>query len=149
MKRLILCLVIIILIIPAFGNLRYSYDFLVADETVDDNSTSVHGTGHVSRSIDISTQASIGLITVKYDPATPAAVSIDFEFIVSYDSGTTYTSSFYIRVRSNTNATADANGDIIVSSAVNLYGVSHIRLLNIVVNDGAGNCAEINATMSF
>jgi len=149
MKKLLIGLAVIVLILPCFGNLRYSYDFLAADETVDDNVTSVHGTGHTSRSIDISTQASIGLISVKYDPVTPAAVSIDFEFIVSYDNGTTYTSSFYIRVRSNTNATADANGDIIVSNAVNLYGVSHIRLLNMVVNNGAGNCAEINATMSF
>ena len=149
MKKLILCLAVIILIIPAFGNLRYSYNFLAADETVDDNVTSVHGTGHTSRSIDISTQASIGLITVKYNPVTPAAVSIDFEFIVSYDNGTTYTSSFYIRVRSNTDATADTDGEIIVANAVNLYGVSHIRLLNIVVNNGAGNCEAINATMSF
>ena len=149
MKKFLIGLAIILLIAPMFGSLRYSYAFLAADETVADGVTSVHGTGHTSRSIDIKTQASIGLISIDYDPVTPAAVSIDFEFIVSYDNATTYTSSFYIRIRSNTNATADANGNIIVSNAVNLYGVSHIRLLNIVVNDGAGNCAEINATISF
>jgi|26BtaG_2_1085354.scaffolds.fasta_scaffold10990_3 hypothetical protein len=45
MKKLLIALAVILLILPAFGNLRYSYDFLAADETVDDNTTSVHGTG--------------------------------------------------------------------------------------------------------
>lgn len=140
---------ICILLLPIHANQHYRMSFLAAAETVNDNTTSVHGTGHTSVEVDISRQLAYGAITIVFDSAVPAAVDIEFEFSVSTDLGATWTTegNYSIAIPTNTLGTAD---DVVTwTEPFDFSGISKIRLQRIIVGNGAGNCTAINAYISF
>jgi hypothetical protein len=151
MKKYIMTAIVLIciLLLPAYANQHYRMDFLAAAETVNNNTTSIHGTGHTSLEIDISNHLAYGAITIIFDSAVPAAVDIEFEFSVSTDRGTSWTTegSYSIAIPTNTLGTAD---DIVTwTEPFDFSGISTIRLQRILVGNGAGNCTAIEAFISF
>jgi len=140
---------ILLLMIAGMANQHYRMPFLAAAETVDDNTTSVHGTGHTSLEIDVSGQLAYGAITIIFDSATPAAVDIEFEFAVSTDQGTTWTTegNYSIAIPTNTLGTA---ADVVTwTEPFDFSGIGKVRLQRILVGSGAGNCTAIEAFVSF
>lgn len=140
---------LLLLMITGLSNQGFRMPFLAAAETVNDSTTSVHGTGHTSLEIDISGQLSYGAITIRFDSATPAAVDIEFEFAVSTDQGTTWTTegNYSIAIPTNTLGTA---ADLVTwTEPFDFSGIGKIRLQRILVGIGAGNCTAIEAFVSF
>lgn len=127
---------------------RNSQDFLATAEDVNDNTTAVNGTDFTSREINISDWWSQGSITVWFTPAVPAAVAVDFEFQVSSDGGTSWSSAYYVKISEDSNQTQDGSGVVRTTTEVNFFGISHIRLYRIVVGNGAGNCTVMNARIA-
>jgi len=138
-----------ILLLPIHANQHYRMNFLAAAETVNDNATSVHGTGHTSLEIDISGQLAYGAITIIFDSAVPAAVDIEFEFSVSTDQGTTWTTEGNYSIAIPTNTHGDADDVVVWTEPFDFSGISKIRLERILVGNGAGNCTAIEAFISF
>ncbi|HZX10720.1 MAG TPA: hypothetical protein VFG01_07205 [Acidobacteriota bacterium] len=125
-------------------------DFLETDISVNNDSNKVEGTDFDSEKIPVG-EINKGLISLKFNPAAAAAESIDFEFAISYDNGTTWTSGLggdaFKQVQINTDVNAISNV-VYHSEAIDLYGVTHIKLNRVLVSVGAGNCTEINANLA-
>jgi len=149
MKRLAVCLLAILLVfsIPLYSR-KKAYKFIkAADISVNDNTTATDGTEFTSEKIPI--KADDGALTVKFKPATPAAVAIKFQYLGSPDGGNTWTSKYVYEVSVDTNETQDGDSVVITLTQINCKGITHIKLHKVIVGNGAGNCTEINAYLSF
>lgn len=153
-KKISISLCVFILILPFFisplkGELKGWQSFLAAVVSVNDNTTATSGGGTFTstpiRLIGLGNQAAL---TIYFTPAVGAAVNIDLEFAVSTDDGTTYSTAenYQISIPTNTQA---VGGVVVYSMPVDLAGCSHIMLLHIKVGNGAGNCTNINARLSW
>ena len=152
MKRLSLIIFLaIILAMPGPGSFRSKTDFLTAGVAVNATVTKVNGTDFTSIPIDLTWPPgapSVGSIVVTFTRAAGSASLVYFEFQASYDGGTTWTTSYWTRIEVPTNETAVANV-VRAREPVELHGISHIRLFQIVNNDGANNLTACNATFSY
>jgi len=139
-------------ILPLFGSQRYANNFLATAVDVNDNVTVVDGVGITSRKISISSENDRGAVTVWFTPAAGAAVSIDFELAVSTDQGSTWTTGIgadaYIRIQVNTNVNA-ISSIVRITTQVQFFGITHVKLYRIKVNSGAGNCTAINVRLAM
>lgn len=152
MKKTILSILLIFLIMPLFGSQRYANNFLATAISVNDNSTATDGAEFTSRKISIASENDRGAITVWFTPAAGAAVTIDFEFAVSTDQGSTWSTGTaadaYIRIQVNTNVTA-ISSIVRQTFQVQWFGITHVKLYRVVVGNGAGNCTAINARLAM
>ena len=90
-----------------------------------------------------------GLITIIFTRSgSGTSAEVDFEFQVSYDGGSTWTTSAYTTVSVATNARA-VDSVVRHSQPVHLYGVSHIRLAFIVNADATNNLTLCQAVLSL
>ena len=151
-KKILLSLFLILFILPLMGSQGYVRNFLSTAVDVNDNITVVDGVGITSGKISIGGRNDRGAITVWFTPAAAASVSIDFEFNVSTDQGSTWSTGIagdaYVRIEVNTDVNA-ISSIVRVTTQVQFYGVTHVKLYRIKVNSGAGNCTAINARLSM
>ena len=150
MRKFILA-IILLLTIPLMGAYRKSADFLASAVAVNATITKVNGTDFTSVEVNLSYPPdlpTIGALTVTFTRAAGSASTVDFEFQVSYDGGTSWTTAYYVRIQVATNETAVSNV-VKVTKPVYLYGISHMRLYRIVNNDGANNLTACNAKISL
>ncbi len=147
-KMISLIVLIAFLAMPEQLSYTGAQNFLVTADAVNDNTTAVHGVGFTSTNINISQKSSLCVITVWFTPAAGAAVNIEFRFAVSNDAGSTYSTegSYYIAIPTNTRAVGSV---VRWSEPFDMSGISHMRLEQIVVGNGAGNCTVINARISY
>lgn len=123
-------------------------NFLATAISVNDNDVAVNGTDFDSLELvpDIGNFKELGAVSVWFTPATPAAVTIDFEYQASLDGGSTFSSMYFFRIQVDTNETQDT-GVVRKVILLNLFGVTHLRLYRVKVNSGAGNCTLINTSI--
>ena len=147
-KLLTSLLLMAFVVMPLQLSYTGSEKFLAADQTVADNTTEVHGTDFTSLERLMAQRASNCAITIWFTPAAGAAVNIEFHFAVSNDAGATYSTdgSYYIAIPTNSRA---IGGVVRWTEPFDMSGISHIRLEQIVVGNGAGNCTVINARISY
>ncbi len=147
-KMISLIVLMVFLAMPVQLSYTGAQNFLVTADSVNDNTTAVHGTGFTSTEINISQRTSLCAITVWFTPAAGAAVNIEFHFAVSNDAGTTYSTdgAYYIAIPTNSTA---VGGVVVWTEPFDMSGISHIRLQQIIVGNGAGNCTLINARISY
>ena len=147
-KLLSLIALMICVAMPLQMSYTGSENFLAAVQAVNDNTTEVHGTDFTSLMRIMAQRASNCAITIWFTPAAGAAVNIEFHFAVSNDAGVTYATdgAYYIAIPTNSRA---IGGVVRWTEPFDMSGVSHIRLEQIVVGNGAGNCTAINARISY
>ena len=135
------------------GDWISSADFLSTAEDVNASATAVNGTAFDTKEVNIKYPSyvnPVGAITVTFTTdGSGTSDEIDFEFQVSYDDATTWSTAYYVKISVATNKTADASDVVRVTKAVNFYGISHVRLYRIVNNDSANNLTDCNATISL
>jgi len=143
---------IAILFLPLSSSWQNNRPFLAAGVSCGVSTTLVNGTGFTSNELAITLAGydviNNGLLNITFTAAAGSALTVDFEFQVSYDGGTTWTTAYYVRIQTPTNETAVTNV-VRVSKPIYLYGISHIRLYRIVNNDDANNLTVCNASMSL
>ena len=125
-------------------------NFLVSATSVNAGATAVNGTNFTSRNVRVSRlgYGSVAAITVTFTRSAGSSSTVDFEFQVSFDNGTTWSTAYYVRIQVATNETAASNV-VRKTTEINFYGISHVRLYRIVNNDGANNLTACNATLSI
>ena len=136
---------------PASSQSYISNDtFLATAVNVAKDTTVTNGTNFSSGAVRVSHPGygAICAITVTFTRAAGSTSTLDFEFQCSYDSGTTYSTSYYVRLRPATNETAVSNV-VRYTSLVYIYGISHLKLYRIVNNDATNAVTACNATVSF
>ena len=90
-----------------------------------------------------------GLITIIFTrDGAGTADEVDFEFQVSYDGGTTWTTAPYVTVSVATNARASSS-IVRHSQAIHLYGASHIRASFVVNASATTNLTLCQAVFSW
>lgn len=150
-KKILLSIFLILFILPLMGSQGYVKNFLATATAVNDNVTAVDGTDFTSRKVSIGGANDKGAITVWFTPAAGAAVTIDLEFNVSTDQGATWSTGIgadaYLRIQVNTDVNA-ISSIVRVTTQVQFFGATHVKLYRIKVNSGAGNCTAINARLS-
>lgn len=150
-KRIILTVfMIFVLMSLASPEWRVGFTFLRTAEDVNASATAVNQTDFVSGNEPISFPgySSVVAITITFTRVAGSASNIDFEFQVSNDDGTSFSTAAYVTISAPTNSDADSNV-VRHTELVNIHGLSHIRLYQIVNNDGANNVTACNATLSF
>jgi hypothetical protein len=149
MKRIAgIAILVLALAIFCQGNYRFSQNFLTTAVACGKGATLVNGTGFTSASVDIMNQSAQGVVTVTFTRAAGTASTMDFEFQVSYDGGTTWSTAYYAVIQVPTNETAATNA-VRVTIPVDFWGVSHVRLYRIKNNDAANDTTACNARISF
>ena len=151
LKRIFYCLLVILVAIPLWGTFNKSWDFLATAVDCGASTTLVNGVGFTSTQIEISRPQGMkdtGSLSVTFTRAAGSASTLDFEFQVSFDGGSSWSTAYYVRIRVATNETALTNV-VKVTKELNLHGISHIRLYRIVNNDGANAVTACNATLSL
>jgi len=151
MKKLILIAILALAFItmPVSSSWERRTVFLAAAIAVDDDDSAENGTEFTCVPIRIAQINRPGALTIWFDPGTPANVDIEFEFAVSHDGGASFSTDdtvYEIAVPTNTRA---VGGTVQVTWPLPFNGVSHVRLERVVVNNGAGDCTNINAAISF
>ena len=126
------------------------YQFLPTAISVNDSITAVHGTAFTSNAIPIPLNVLYGVssIEVTFTPASGAAFSLDFEFQVSQDSGTTW-SHYSSEIQVDTNTAAVTGSIVRFTELVYTHGITNIRLYRVVNNSGAGNCTLVQVKIGF
>jgi len=151
-NKFLILLFSLLVVFPLFADQEYTCDFLASAIDVNDNTTAIDGTDFNSQLGSVKGKEPYGCITVMFTPASGAAVSIDFEFKVSTDSGNTWSTGLagdsFLRIQVNTNVNA-VSGVVVHTELVQLHGITHIKLNRVVVGNGAGNCTDIQATLSI
>ncbi len=151
MKKIIAVLTLILLSgFLGAQNYHYKADFLSTPVSCALSTTLVNGVGFNSVEIRVSGTATpgIGTVTVTFSRAAGSASTVDFEFQVSYDGGTTWTTKPYVTIMPETQYDAVSNV-VRYTRPVYLYGTSHWRLYRIVNNDGANNLTLCNASLTY
>jgi hypothetical protein len=152
MKKIILSIFLLLFILPLMGSQGYVRNFFATAVDVNDNITVVDGGAITSSKISIGGQNDRGAITVWFTPAAAATVSVDFEFAVSTDQGSTWSTGIaadaYLRIQANTDVNS-ISSVVRITTQVQFYGATHVKLYRIKVNSGAGNCTAINARLSM
>lgn len=144
---------LLVMCAPFVGTQSYhtSEAFLDAAENVNATITATNVTDFDSNEIEVSllgypSQATI-TITFTGD-GTMDGEDVDFLFQVSYDGGTTWTTTAFLEidVASNTDHVTNV---VRHAELVQFPGISHIRLWKIVNNDATSNITAANATISW
>ena len=125
-------------------------NFLSAGIAVNATVTKVNGTDFTSTEIFLGEYRTkdVAAIKITFTRTAGSASTVDFEFQVSLDGKTNWTTAYFVKVSSATNETAVSNA-VRKVDLVNVYGVTHIRLYRIVNNDAANNLTAVNASISF
>lgn len=150
-KRIILTVfMIFVLVAMASPEYRVGFTFLRTAVNVTAGVTVTNQAGFVSGNEPISYPGydSVVAITITFTRAAGTASNVDFEFQVSNDDGTTFSTAAYVTISAPTNSDAATNV-VRHTELVNIHGLSHIRLYQVVNNDGANNVTACNATLSF
>lgn len=150
MKKLILIAILALAFIamPASSSWERRTVFLATATSVDNNDSIINGTDFTCNPVNIAGINRPGALTVWFDPATPAAVEIEFEFAVSYDGADFSTDDSIYEIAVPTNSRA-VGGTVRTTWPFPFNGVKFIRLERVVANNGAGNCTNVNAAISF
>lgn len=152
MKKKIIIAIILTIFLAKVHGLAWSkkIDFLSTAVSCGISTTLVNATGFNSAEINATFPPpfAIAALTVIFTRTTGTAAEVDFEFQVSYDGGTTWSTAYYVKISVPTNETAVSNV-VRVTKEVQFYGISHVRLYRIVNNDGATALTACNATLSY
>jgi len=124
--------------------------FLAADISVNAGTTKVNGTDFTSAEVYIANHGlkEVSAIKITFTRAAGSSSTVDFEFQVSLDGGTSWSTAYYVKVQSTTDETAVSNV-VRKIQLVNIYGITHIRLYRVVNNDSGNNLTAVNASVSF
>ena len=157
MKKLIsgIAVLAFLLLLPLHGSWIVTKTFLATAENVDASATATNGTHFTSTNVDITfptqppraTPTTVA-VTVTFTRAAGSASLVYFEFQGSYDNGTSYSTVYLFRIEVATNSTAVSNV-VRYTTLVNVYGISHLRLYQIVNNDSSNNITSCNAYVSW
>ncbi len=147
MKKLLTFATVFLAVFLLCSGAIYKADFLSAAVACGTSTTLTNGTGFTSASIWVSQRRAepVGTITVTFTRTTGSASEVDFEFQVSYDDGTTWTTAYFVKISVPTNETA-VSSVVRKSMLVYTYGITHIRLYRIVNGDAAVALTACNAT---
>ena len=157
MKRIrltaLLSVLLLVALAPYVGTQSYhtSAAFLTTAEDVNSGATATNGAEFTSTEIEVSRlgypdKATI-TITFTGDGSMDGS-DIDFFFQVSYDGGTTWSTTAFLEIDVASNTDHSSNV-VRHSELVQFPGISHIRLWKIVNNDAANNVTACNATISW
>ena len=148
-KRTSILIAAVLAIVMTASYFQTNWAFLSAAVAVDAGATKTNGAEFTSQGADKDLNwVQLALLTVTFTRAAGSASKVYFEFQISYDGGTTYTTAYYWRVEVATNETAVS--DVVrYSELIPLYGVSHIRLYRIVNDDSGNNLTDCNAYISY
>lgn len=155
MKKILLIFALVLAVCVCLNSDQsYARNFLATAIDVNDNANKYDDDGFTSVKIPIGSKDPVCLLEVWFTPATPAAVSIDFEFSISSDNGLTFSTGTgadsYIRIQVNTNVQGEAvTGIVRIQRQTQFHGATHVKLARVVVGNGAGNCTAINARISL
>ena len=150
-KRIILTVFMIFaLAVLASPEWRVGFTFLRTAVNCNASTTVTNQTNFVSGNEPISFPGydSVVAITITFTRAAGSASNVDFRFQVSNDDGTSFSTAPYVTISVPTNSDADTNV-VRHTELINIHGLSHIRLYQVVNNDGANNVTACNATLSF
>jgi hypothetical protein len=147
-KKIIGIMIFILLISTAFGGRRYSRAFLTTAVSCGTTTTLVNGVGFASAKIPIPAEVNTANLIVTFTRTTGSAAKVYFDFQVSYDNATTWTTDEFIRVEIPTNTKAVSNL-VVHSELIALHGCSHIRLSEIQNVDAGVALTLCNATLSY
>ena len=122
-------------------------DFLAAAITATGSATLVHGTDFTSSELKLPSGYSpfYGVI-VAFTRVTGAASTLDVDFQVSFDDGTTWASYDDAQIQVATNHAAISGNLVKYYTMMALHGVTHIRLYS-VKNNWATDCTVFNVTL--
>jgi len=150
MKKLILIAILALAFIamPVSSSWERRAIFLDTAASVSNGSTIVNGTDFTSPPVNIAAINRPGALTIWFNPASPAAVEIEFEFAVSYDGIVFSTDDSIYEIAIPTNSRS-VSGTVRTTWPFPFNGVKLIRLERVVANSGAGNCTNVNAAISF
>ena len=148
MKRLIFySFALIALTLMLSAGWTYKEDFLTVGVSCAHSETLVNATGFISIHVT-SGRSPAGTLTITFTRTTGTASTVDFQFQGSFDGGTTWTTSYFVHIAIATNTTAVSNV-VRDSTLINLNGISHLRLYQIVNGDASTDLTLCNATLSY
>jgi hypothetical protein len=126
----------------------YKADFLGTAVSCGTSTTLTNGTDFTSASIWVSQRKAepAGTIIVTFTRVTGSASKVYFDFQMSYDDGTTWSTAYFIRIEVATNELAVSN-TVRFPELVSFYGCTHLRLYRIINNDAAVALTLCSATL--
>jgi len=128
-----------------------NHRFLGTTVDVSSGGTATDGTHFNSQDIRISWAGygNVVAITISFTgDGSMDGSDVDFFFQVSYDGGTTWTTDAYVEVDVASDA-AHSSNVVRHTELVNVHGISHIRLYQIVNNDSTSGITACNAWVSL
>jgi len=117
-----------------------------AEASIAAAATATNGTEFTSKSLP--PDPNQALITVIFTTAGGDGGSVDFEFQASYDGGTTWTTTDFIKISVASDEDADSNV-VRHSTIVDTAGVSRLRLWKVKNGDGVTAITSVNAVLSW
>lgn len=150
-KRITLtAFLIFVLAVVATPEYKVGFSFLGTAVDVGTSTTATNQTNFVSGNewVSFPGYGNTAAITITFTRAAGSVSLVDFSFQVSNDGGTTYSTLAFVTISAATNTAAVSNA-VRVTQLVNIHGISHMRLYQIVNNDGVNAITDCNATISF
>lgn len=150
MKRwgiLIAALLAIALVTTA--DVQTQENFLATATTVNASTTVTNGTDFTSRSITVGAAAHpvVGIM-VTFTRTIGAAGTLDVNFQVSYDGGSTWADYDDAQIQVATNHAALTGNIVRYYTLMGVYGASHVRVKSMVNNWAGGNLTAVNVSLS-
>lgn len=112
------------------------------------STTAVNGTDFTSTNVKCMEVGGegVGAIMITFTRAAGDGGDVEFQFQGSWDDGDTWTTVYFVRVYEASDAEAVSNAVRKVEQ-VNLYGLTHLRLFQIVNGDAANALTALNASL--
>jgi len=132
----------------SLSDVRNKDDFISAAITITASTTVVHGTDYTSKPIPLANvdHPVVGIV-VTFTRAVGAASTLDCNFQVSYDGGTTWSSYDDGQIQVATNHAAISGNIVRYYTLMALYGVTHVRLSSMTNNWSGGSLTAVNVTL--
>uniref|UniRef100_A0A6M3J1M4 Uncharacterized protein n=1 Tax=viral metagenome TaxID=1070528 RepID=A0A6M3J1M4_9ZZZZ len=148
-KIKMLALVIALLAMTSMADVLTKEAFLAtAISTITTGATATNGSEFTSREISLGERAHpVVAIIVTFARATGSSSTVDFNFQVSYDMGTTWADYDDGEIQVASNHAAITGTTVRYYTLVSLYGVDFIRLYTVKNNDSASITA-VNVTLT-
>lgn len=123
--------------------------FLPEDIDIAKSDSAVNGTDFESWEAPLQSSwlPVVGIVVI-FTRDTGDADTLDVNFEVSYDNGTTWASYEDGKIQVPTNYSADGDGTVRYYQPLPVYGISHIRVSSIVNNWSGDEVADVNVSFS-
>lgn len=151
MKKFIIFIAALFFLLASFvsSDVASKTAFIATAQTITASTTITNGTEFTSVNIPIgATTIPIVGVTVLFTRTTGGAATLDANFEVSYDNGTTWASFDDAQLQIATNHTVVTGSIVRFYQPLPVYGVSHIRLKSLVNNWSGGSLTLVNVYLT-